>query len=252
MNAPDLSSLDDIRREIDAIDDGILDLVARRLAAVERVRLVKEQAVTLTQSPIRPAREAFILRRLIARAEGKVPADLCLRLWRALIASATLTQAKIGIHMSSALVKSAGSRLLLGEYFGDTALVEHKDETAALRAIAGNGGDIAAVALAAPWIEPYRQGFAGSAQTICCLPFLTREPMPRILIFGHAPPEPTGADETLVVGDTELPASVNSRWRQKIESRFAAGLPGYLSGDDLPYPGLAVAGRYPSPLVAGS
>src|SRR5437868_7214440 len=60
-----VESLADIRREIDRIDDGILELIAARLAVVERVRAYKAGTGSLGASPIRPGREAQILRRLI-------------------------------------------------------------------------------------------------------------------------------------------------------------------------------------------
>ena len=103
-------NLDEIRREIDRIDDGILKLIAARLDVVERVRAHKAQNASLSASPIRPGREAQILRRLLDQAEGAVPADLCFRIWRALIAAATLKQAPIRIHGSAALFASAAAQ----------------------------------------------------------------------------------------------------------------------------------------------
>ena len=105
--SPPQESLADIRREIDRIDDGILELIANRLDVVERVRAYKAGTGSLGTSPIRPGREAQILRRLIDRAGDRVPADLCFRIWRALIATASLKQAAIRIH------GSAGSSLPL-------------------------------------------------------------------------------------------------------------------------------------------
>ena len=67
MDSPPVQaqSLEEIRREIDAIDDSILKLVAERLAMVDRVRAVKNDADNARASPMRPAREAAILRRII-------------------------------------------------------------------------------------------------------------------------------------------------------------------------------------------
>lgn len=256
---PPQESLDDIRREIDRIDDDILKLVAARLDVVERVRAYKAQTASLGTSPIRPGREAQILRRLIERSGSAVPADLLFRIWRALIAAATLKQAPIRIHGSAAFFASATAQTLLREYFGPTAFADHPGETVAFAALAGHPGDLAAVAIDGPWARAWMEGHAGPAQVIGVLPFLTTSPVPRILIFGHAQAEPTGADETLVLTDGQLPRDFAPQplWQVKTGSLQLTSLPGFLAEHNAPLVGLArsngslalsVLGRYPSPV----
>ncbi len=75
------NDLEDLRREIDAIDDSIHDLIMQRTAIVERVRDVKrDQPIK-----IRPAREAEILYRLLARHHGPFPKSELARMWREMI-----------------------------------------------------------------------------------------------------------------------------------------------------------------------
>jgi chorismate mutase/prephenate dehydratase len=252
-------SLDEIRREIDRIDDGILKLIAARLDVVERVRAHKAQNASLSASPIRPGREAQILRRLLDQAEGAVPADLCFRIWRALIAAATLKQAPIRIHGSAALFASAAAQTLLREYFGAIAFADHPGEAVAFEALSQNPGDLAAVALDSPWAKAWLEGHAGGAQVIGVLPFLATSPIPRLLVFGHAAPEPTGADETLVLTDGQLPRDFAPQplWQIKTGSLQLTSLPGFLTEHNAPLVGLArsngslalqVLGRYPSPV----
>jgi chorismate mutase / prephenate dehydratase len=252
-------SLGDIRREIDRIDDDILGLIAERLAAVDRVRAYKAQAPGATTSPIRPGREAQILRRLMEQAKGQVPADLCFRVWRALIAAATLKQAPVRIHGSAAFFSSAAAQTLLREYFGPSAFADHPGEAIAFEALSRNPGDLAAVAIDAPWSKAWMEGHAGSAQVIGVLPFLTTQATPRLLIFGHAAAEPTGADETLVLTDGQLPRDFSPQplWQMKVGELQLTSLPGFLSEHNAPLVGLArsngslalsVLGRYPSPI----
>ena len=74
-------SLDDLRQEIDGIDDQIHDLIMARTEVVKQVREHKRgQAVK-----IRPAREARILYRLIERHKGPFPKKELVRIWRELI-----------------------------------------------------------------------------------------------------------------------------------------------------------------------
>jgi chorismate mutase len=256
-------SLADIRREIDRIDDDILKLIASRLAVVDRVRAYKAQAPGAAASPIRPGREALILRRLIKQAHGHVPADLCFRIWRALISAATLKQAPVRIHGSAAFFASATAQTMLREYFGASQFADHPGEAVAFEALANNPGDLAAVAIDGPWAKAWMEGRGGPTQVIGVLPFLTRETLPRLLIFGHAQPEQTGADETLVLTDGQLPRDFAPQplWQMKTGDVQLTSLPGFLSEHNAPLVGLArsngslalsVLGRYPSPIEIGT
>lgn len=79
MNAE--TALDALRREIDAIDDQIHDLIMRRTEVVKRVREVKRSE----RIKIRPAREAEIVYRLLARHRGPFPRRELCAMWRDLI-----------------------------------------------------------------------------------------------------------------------------------------------------------------------
>ncbi|MBK3778512.1 chorismate mutase, partial [Azospirillum brasilense] len=103
---PPKSPLDDLRREIDHIDDTIHDLLMRRTAVVERVGVVKSQIEAAEgqvsgnpQTPIylRPAREAVILRRLMARHAGSFPAMAVVRMWREMITAFTRLQGPFAV-----------------------------------------------------------------------------------------------------------------------------------------------------------
>lgn len=258
-----VESLADIRREIDRIDDGILELIAARLEVVERVRAHKAGTGSLGASPIRPGREAQILRRLIEQAQDRIPADLCFRIWRALISTASLKQAAIRIHGSAEFFASATSQALLREYFGPTAFADHPGEVVAFKALADNPGDLAAMALDGPWAKAWLEGHAGHAQVIAVLPFIAVASVPRLLIFGHAAPEPTGADETLVLTDGQLPRDFAPQplWQMRTGALQLTSLPGFLSEHSAPLVGLSrsngslalsVLGRYPSPIEVRS
>ena len=67
FDSPD-TSLDAIRREIDAIDDDILLLLMQRFAATEKVKATKSHDGSIASSPFRPAREAAVMQRLIREA----------------------------------------------------------------------------------------------------------------------------------------------------------------------------------------
>ncbi|MBM3558619.1 MAG: chorismate mutase [Alphaproteobacteria bacterium] len=82
-------SLDELRREIDSIDDALHDLIMRRAEVVRRIGQAKGPA---SGSPYRPAREAQLLRRLVGRHQGPLPASTVVRFWRELMAAALRQQ----------------------------------------------------------------------------------------------------------------------------------------------------------------
>src|SRR5262245_36688991 len=132
MDTPLPAARDRIREEIDDIDDKMLALLAKRFAAVEEVKRIKAASGAVGQSPIRPAREAVILRRLADAKAMNVPGELRVRLWRAIISASTLMQAPVRIHVSTRLFHSVPQRLMLRDHFGTTPVAEHLSESQAL------------------------------------------------------------------------------------------------------------------------
>ncbi|MEN9499161.1 MAG: hypothetical protein RIS83_980, partial [Pseudomonadota bacterium] len=61
-------ALQALRAEIDALDDAMHDLLMRRAAVV--ARMAASRAKTGGGSPLRPGREAAVLRRLLGRHQG--------------------------------------------------------------------------------------------------------------------------------------------------------------------------------------
>lgn len=258
--APPDESLEAIRRAIDEIDGELLELLEQRFAAVEKVRAAKRNdGPAHMVSPIRPAREALILRRLMELDAPRVSAGLRLRLWRAIIAASTQSQAHVSIHVSAGLLNSARLQLLIRDHFGAMPQVPHSGEVSVLEAVAANPADIAIVAFDTPWLAPFLAGRAGRAHVIGCLPWMSKGGVPEAFIFGHTPPEPTGADETLLITDGQLPRDFAPAplWQTRLEGRRLTSLPGFLSEHNMPLVGLrrsnaplalTLLGRYPSPL----
>ncbi|MBF0375245.1 MAG: chorismate mutase, partial [Alphaproteobacteria bacterium] len=80
-------SLEDLRREIDRIDDALHDLVMQRAQVVERIGVLKGGVQVL-----RPGREAEILRRLVSRHQGRFPRAVLVRLWREMMGALVALQ----------------------------------------------------------------------------------------------------------------------------------------------------------------
>lgn len=77
-----------LRAEIDRLDDDLHNLLMRRAGVVGRLAASgAKNGVAL-----RPGREAAILRRLLARHDGRLPAQVVVRIWRELLAGTTTMQ----------------------------------------------------------------------------------------------------------------------------------------------------------------
>ena len=84
-----------MRRRIDEIDDRLQDLLIERVAIVSRVADSKQRSGGV--APHQPAREAEILRRLVARNNGAIPAASLVRIWRELLAATTRMQGAFSV-----------------------------------------------------------------------------------------------------------------------------------------------------------
>jgi chorismate mutase len=96
-------TLDELRAKIDQIDDALHDLLILRAEVTRQVARAKkgtaERSDHATLAAMRPAREAQILRRLLARHRGELPRPLVVRLWREIMAASLQAQAKFELHV---------------------------------------------------------------------------------------------------------------------------------------------------------
>ena len=255
---PAAPALDALRRELDDVDDALLALLAKRLVLTQQVKSFKQVTTKTTGSPLRPAREAQIHRRLLqaARAQNLEPAFV-LRMWRAILTDSSMGQAPMTLHLSKRLSQTLGHRLRLREHFPAMPVEEWKDEAQALMQININPADICVVETDSPWIDACVAGKAGTAHIIGALPVLKDQAVPQLLIFGNAPAEATGHDETLLITQGNLPRDfpLQPVWQVKSGPWRLSALAGFHSEHEGPIVGLTrsnislglkVAGRYPS------
>ncbi len=89
-------ALAEVRKEIDAIDDALHDLLMKRTELVVEVAEAKARAASAAGQggfvAFRPAREAEVLRRLAGRHRGSLPLRTVFRVWREIMAAMTRIQ----------------------------------------------------------------------------------------------------------------------------------------------------------------
>src|SRR5690348_5692509 len=87
--SPMPADLEDLRRRLDEIDDRLQDLLVDRFEIVLQVAAEKRGDQI---APHQPAREAEIIRRLVARNRGALPDETLVRIWRELLCGTTRLQ----------------------------------------------------------------------------------------------------------------------------------------------------------------
>lgn len=197
-------TLDELRREIDEIDDAIHDLLMRRTRVVEQVGHVKgiEGGVNL-----RPGREAVILRRLMARHAGAFPAQVMVRMWREMISALTRLQGPFAIAVY-APEDRRGYWDIARDHFGSTVpMTAVNSPAAALRAVAEGNATLGIVPYPAeddadPWWRFLVNADGRTPRVVARLPFCgrgnARGEDRDALAIGPIPHEPTGDDRTLL------------------------------------------------------
>src|SRR6201986_5113720 len=147
-------SLADLRRDIDRIDAAMHALLLERGEIIERLIAVKKTQES--GSAFRPAREADMMRRLVARPHGLLPLETAESIWRVIIATFTYVQAPFAVHADL----SAGDALMRDSarfHFGFTVpFVPHMGAASIVEAVTESKGDLGlipafAVAGSGPW-----------------------------------------------------------------------------------------------------
>ncbi len=209
--APDLLSL---RAELDRLDDALHDTLMRRAKVVTQVAALRVKGSV----PLRPGREAAIIRRLVARHSGAMPASGIVRIWRELLATTTAQQRPLLVAVCQANGDTA-YLTIAREHFGAlTPLRVHDTSTQAISEVSAGIATGAVLPLpteseapAAAWWTALLHDDEPRIHVVGRLPFWTPRPegSPEVqaLLVSAAAPDPSGRDRSLL--GLELPVEVS-------------------------------------------
>jgi chorismate mutase len=134
-------ALQALRAEIDALDDAMHDLLMRRAAVV--ARMATSRAKTGAGSPLRPGREAAVLRRLLTRHAGALSRGAVVRIWRHIFMAHTAIQGAFTAAVA-APGEAAQTLALAREHFGTaTPLSPFASPAQALAALSAGKASVA-------------------------------------------------------------------------------------------------------------
>jgi chorismate mutase len=211
--------LDEKRARIDAFDDAIIDLLVQRTEVVEEVGKLKH-AMGL-KAYIKPAREAQVVRRVLARAAGRLPVPLMVQLYRELMMASLQLEEPFRVATLPPL------RALARDAFGiSTPFITCTAASEVVRRVNDGEALLGLVPLpqaseAKPWWQVLASFREGTPNVVFRLPILANSHEEEALVIGCVPFEASGDDVSVLYIEGQKEASP-----RRIEALLAAeGLP---------------------------
>lgn len=236
-------ALEALRRDIDAVDDAIHDLLIRRCDVVQEIARVKGPDHRIY---MRPGREATILRRLIDRHHGDFPAAVLVRIWREMLAAFTLLQGPFAVAVHAPVERRELWDIARDHYGSATPMTAVSAPMQAIRAVIEGTATVAVVPWpndrdAEPWWPALISQDPKTPRIIARLPFasVNRGEETRALALAQVPHESTGDDHTMVSIELAEPVS-RSRLRDALDDcslspvAFWSCVPNVNDGDQVP------------------
>ena len=197
-----------LRREIDAIDDSLHDLIIERTRVVERVREAKKG----DKIKIRPAREAEILYRLMARHSGAFPKRELSRMWREMIIATLRFEGPFSVSVFFSEDDVGYGDLARDQYGSFTPMTRHVSSRAVIEAVSSGEATVGILPMPRPddnehWWRLLVTEVPNSPRIIARLPFITGDNSPGAkldaLVVGIVGQEETGRDRSFLAIEAE-------------------------------------------------
>ncbi len=199
----DPPSLDALRRDIDTLDDQILDLLMRRCAMTERVVAAKRGGPAL-----RPGREAMILRRLVDRWHGGLPKRVIIRMWRELLAGVVAMQGPFSLAVWMPERGAGYLEVARNQYGTYTPATTHQSASQVVREVTSGNATVGVLPMPrweddAPWWTQILSSAADAPHIVARLPVTGPGPLGiEALVIARMPPEATGDDMSVIAVET--------------------------------------------------
>lgn len=197
--------LEEIRKKIDSLDNQIHDLLMERADLIVDVSEEKRK----NNTPIvQPAREAKMIRRLLARHRGPLPESAIVRIWRELVGAVSLLQT--GLKVSVSAGEGQGYCWdMAKEYFGGALpMVRASAPIAAISAVREDDASFAVLPWpldgeAAPW-WPHLINREQDMRIVCAMPYGSPRDnssgqQDRALVVSKTDYAPSGEDNSFIV-----------------------------------------------------
>jgi len=205
--SPIPSDLGELRRRIDEIDDRLQELLIERFETVLRVAAQKRDG---SVSPYQPAREAQIIRRLIARNRPPYQPATLVRMWRELLAGTTRLQGPFRVAVYAPGDAPRVWDLARDHYGSHTTMQPHPSAGAVIRAVTEGQAEIGVLPMPEeeepdPWWRLLVSADGNTPRVVARLPFgasgNARAGRADALVIGGGAAQPSGEDRTLFAAE---------------------------------------------------
>jgi chorismate mutase / prephenate dehydratase len=207
------ADLEELRRRLDAIDERLQDLLIERLEIVSRVAAEKRNGTVPAHVP---AREAQIIRRLVARQEDSFPVGTLVRIWRELLAATVRAQGPFAVA-AYAPQGTPGVWDLARDHFGSHApMAPYHSTLQVIRAVTDRRVAVGVLPMpqdgdSDPWWLHLLSPDIDVPRVIGRLPFgprgNARADGDDALVIGYGPQQPSGRDRTLLATENAVDIS---------------------------------------------
>ncbi len=199
-----LPSIDALRREIDTLDDALHDLLMQRAALVSDIGALKNSKQTAV---FRPAREAVLLRRLLARHDGRLPVTAVVRIWNAITAASTLLQGGLTVAYCSIGDVVAADRMVHGRFGAGVPVVSVPTPAQVIMAVTSGEASVGVVPVPRQddrtpwWTLLYGRSGSAEVQVVAGVPFVVEDDDEELggMVIALGTAEPSGDDRSLIV-----------------------------------------------------
>jgi chorismate mutase / prephenate dehydratase len=203
------TSLEELRRRVDELDDALLDALIRRAEVVGEIARLKREDAT---PPMRPGREAQILRRLLARHRGAFPRTLLVRIWREILSGMTAIQSEMHVAVCMPTNAAGFWDLARDQYGAHSPMTGYRSSGEVVGAVAEGRASLGVLPLpgqgqSEAWWRLLTPGDTPKPRIIARLPFGARgnaraEGGGEALVIARIEPEPSGKDRSLYLIET--------------------------------------------------
>jgi chorismate mutase / prephenate dehydratase len=202
------TTLDELRRRLDDIDDNVHDLLMKRAEIVEQVAATKRGS---NVPALRPGREAIILRRLAGRHAGSFPFPALVRMWREMLSATVAMQTNFAVAV---YLPRGGSGYwdLARDHFGShTPMTPYQSIGQVIRAVTDGLANVGILPMPHeddpdPWWRFFVSDDEATPRILARLPFAgrgnARSDSGDALAVGSGTLEATGADHSVIVFET--------------------------------------------------
>ena len=212
------TDIQELRRQIDAVDDQMHDLLMQRVSLVEQIgRLKAEESGSLPLFAMRPKREIEIMRRLWNDHKGSLEKYELIRIWREIISACVNVQSPVTVAVFMP-ERGMGNLEIARDYFGTyTPMISCRSTNLVLKELTQGEANVAILSLnddkQTCWWYSVAQEYKRSVSVFLKLPLTGhhgRGDGRSVYALSKQPFEESGEDRTLLVAETDGTLSLST------------------------------------------